>query len=142
MTPTTIPHQCVQASSLSSFSVFKPLFASAACIFCVCCKVFLPHPLKRLLFHSPPFLKRECFVEAAPGYSGIHSSALKPRLRGRVLCLWLVPLPSSERCACVVSWHSLWGGCCGFCSVFCSRNYVNYQVHYSLFKTFSSIAGY
>lgn len=91
MTPTTIPHQCVQASSLSSFSVFKPLFASAACIFCVCCKVFLPHPLKRLLFHSPPFLKRECFVEAAPGYSGIHSSALKPRLRGRVLCLWLVP---------------------------------------------------
>uniref|UniRef100_A0AAX7UHG0 Delta-like protein n=1 Tax=Astatotilapia calliptera TaxID=8154 RepID=A0AAX7UHG0_ASTCA len=71
------------------------LFASAACIFWACCKVFLPHPLKRLLFHSPPFLKRECFVEAAPGYSGIHSSALKPRLRGRVLCLWLVPpLPS------------------------------------------------
>lgn len=94
MTPTTIPHQCVQASSLSSFSVFKPLFASAACIFWVCCKVFLPHPLKRLLFHSPPFLKRECFVEAAPGYSGIHSSALKPRLRGRVLCLWLVSPPS------------------------------------------------
>lgn len=42
------------------------------------------------------FFKRECFVEAAPGYSGIHSSALKPRLRGRLLCLCLVfPLPPS-----------------------------------------------
>lgn len=51
--------------------------------------------------------KRECFVEAAPGYSGIHSSVLKPRLRGRLLCLCLVFPPSSKCCACVVSWHSL-----------------------------------
>lgn len=42
------------------------------------------------------FFKRECFVEAAPGYSGIHSLVLKPRLRGRLLCLCLVfPLPPS-----------------------------------------------
>lgn len=42
------------------------------------------------------FFKRECFVEAAPGYSGIHSSVLKPRLGGRLLCLCLVfPLPPS-----------------------------------------------
>lgn len=77
--------------------------------------------------------KRECFVEAAPGYSSIHSSLLKPRLRTPPKSLFFPPLPPSV-CACVVSWHSQYGGCCGFCSVWCSRNYVSYQVHSSLFS--------
>lgn len=87
------------------------------------CKTFLLHPLKWLLFHSHLiFFKRECFVEAAPGYSGIHSSMLKPRLRGRLSCLSLAPPPPPLRplpsplspSACAVSWHSRQGGCCGF----------------------------
>lgn len=131
-------------SCVQHFFFSSSLSASVACIFGFVVKFSCPTLLNGCC-STVLLLKRECFVEAAPGYSGIHSSVLKPRLRGRVLCLCLVfffPPSSSKRCACVVSWHSLWGGCLGFCSVFCSRNCVSYQVHYSLFKTFSPIAGY
>lgn len=89
------------ASSLLSFSILspccppQPLFNQHCCIFGFVVKFSCPTLLNGCC-STVLLLKRECFVEAAPGYSGIHSSALKPRLRGRLLCLCLVfPLPPS-----------------------------------------------
>lgn len=56
--------------------------------------------------------KRECFVEAAPGYSSIHSSLLKPRLRTPPKSLFFSP--PSTKCMCVCCflaqpvWRMLW----------------------------------